>query len=107
MRWSTLNAGCNEPLGVHDVFDGWSFLSQRRQGAEAQSFFERNNSELDGACPSVAKEPENRRVECHLEPKLPPDNSPDQKTWNAGSPKYPKANDISNAALWWFKNSEV
>ncbi len=49
MCWSTLYAGCNEALDAYGVFDGCLFLSQSRQGAEAQSFFKRNHRELDGA----------------------------------------------------------
>jgi len=104
MCWSTLNKGCNEALGVHDVFDGCWFLSQKRQGAEAQSLFERNHSELDGTGFPLQN---NRRIEFHLEPILPPHNLLNQKRWNAGSPKYSKAHDISIAALWSFQSPEV
>jgi len=48
MSWSTLYAGCNNALDADGVFDGCLFLSQRRQGAEAQSFFEGNRGDLDG-----------------------------------------------------------
>jgi len=34
-----LYAGCNEALDDDGVFDGCLFLSQSRQGAEAQSYF--------------------------------------------------------------------